>query len=89
MTNYTITEIMEQVYKEFDVYDYQKKTFEELKNEDFSDVGLVHDWRNYILWVSTHGNNSKAVKEWQNLSDIQRLLKYAKAIKESEAEYWD
>lgn len=80
---------MEAIYKEFDISDYQKKSLEELKAEKFENISRVMDWRNYISGIGDPRWNAKGIAAWRKLSDMERFLKYVKAVTKAEAEDWD
>lgn len=87
--SYTIEQIAKEIYDANEVLDYNRKTIDELRNEQFENIGQVHDWRNYISGINSHGWQSKNLANWQAKTDLQMLIAYALAIVEADAENWD
>lgn len=50
----------------------------QLYQEQFANASRVHDWRNYVY-----------APQWQNHSDLERVIFYAFAVRKADDEEWD
>lgn len=69
--------------------DALEKLFEEtnrtalckFEDQDFEDIGRVHDWRNYVP--------KEIIEVWGSLTDRERKLIFIICEPIADAEYWD
>jgi hypothetical protein len=65
---------------EYETWEY-KRPFAEILEDNFTDNGRIHNWRNYVdAWLKEH---------WLELDRETRLVIFLMAYKEADKEYWD
>jgi len=66
----------DKLFKETNEYSLVK-----FENVDFSKVGRVHDWRNYVP--------DKLKEDWKDLTERERKLVFIIAVEGASREDWD